>query len=89
MPWRRYITARLEDRHVVLEGAIPGEYCHIISVLRGVKFIVAGTRYYLMGGLREGGSRPENIFYQDAQPLSEVTRDINKFSSNTMKNSRS
>ena len=88
--------ARLEERSIVLEGTIPvdcGEVEDYFSLLPHSDYFFAvfsslwnemgGT---LQGGLREGSAPAEQAAFSThhSPPLSEVIRDINKFSNNTM-----
>src|SRR4030067_296576 len=88
--------ARLEERSIVLEGTIPmdcGEVEDYFSLLpHGDSFFaVFSALWNEMGGTRQGGLRegsapanqPESPTHL-SQPLSEVIRDINKFSNNIM-----
>jgi len=89
-------TAHLEDRSIVLEGTIPvdcGEVDDYLSLLPhgDYFFAVFSALWNEMGGTLQGGMR-EGIAPTDQQPfsthwsapLSEVIRDINKFSNNIM-----
>lgn len=88
--------ARLEERNIVLEGNMPancGEVEDYISLLPhdDYFFAVFGTLWKELGGTVQGtlrkGSAPANqaVFATHfSPPLSEVIRDINKFSNNTM-----
>jgi len=89
-------TAHLEDRSIVLEGTIPvdcGEVDDYLSLLPhgDYFFAVFSALWKEMGGTLQGGMR-EGIAPADQQPfsthwsapLSEVIRDINKFSNNIM-----
>ncbi|MCR4304411.1 MAG: D-alanyl-D-alanine carboxypeptidase/D-alanyl-D-alanine-endopeptidase [Gallionella sp.] len=88
--------ARLEERSIVLEGTIPvdcGEVEDYFSLLPHSDYFFAvfsslwnemgGT---LQGGLREGSAPADQAAFSThlSPPLSEVIRDINKFSNNTM-----
>jgi D-alanyl-D-alanine carboxypeptidase/D-alanyl-D-alanine-endopeptidase (penicillin-binding protein 4) len=89
-------TARLEGRTILLEGSIPaacGETDNYFSLLPQDEYFFAvfsalwqelgGT---LQGKLREGSAPANQIPFAKylSPPLSEVIRDINKFSNNTM-----
>jgi len=89
-------TARLEERTIVLEGTIPrdcGEVDDYFSLLPHDQYFFAvfnalwqelgGT---LRGSLREGSAPADRAAFSTrlSQPLSEVIRDINKFSNNIM-----
>ena len=89
-------TARLEGHSIVLEGSIPtacGETDNYFSLLPQDEYFFAvfsalwqelgGT---LQGKLREGSAPANQIPFAKylSPPLSEVIRDINKFSNNTM-----
>ena len=89
-------TARLVERNIVLEGTIPmdcGEVDDYFSLLPHDEYFFAvfsslwrelgGT---LRGKLREGRVPADQAAFSTrlSQPLSEVIRDINKFSNNTM-----
>ena len=89
-------TARLEERNIVLEGSIPkdcGEVDDYFSLLphREYFFAVFSALWEEMGGTLQGGLRDgvapidQMAFSTNlSPPLSEVIRDINKFSNNTM-----
>lgn len=89
-------TARIEERHIVLEGTIPGDCGEVddyfsllpqddyfLAVFKALWQELGGT---LQGALREGNSPADQIVFSTrlSQPLSELIRDINKFSNNTM-----
>lgn len=89
-------SAHLEERNIVLEGTIPvdcGEVENYFSLLPHSDYFFAvfnslwkemgGT---LSGGLREGSAPADQPAFSThlSQPLSEVIRDINKFSNNIM-----
>lgn len=88
--------ARLEERHIVLEGTIPvdcGEREDYFSLLPHDEyfFAVFSALWQELGGTLQGklsaGSAPadQTAFSTHlSPPLSEVIRDINKFSNNTM-----
>ncbi len=88
--------ASLEDRNIVIEGSIPsncGEQQDYFSLLphRDYFFAVFKVLWLELGGRISGtvrmGSAPPNqpVFSTHySPPLSEVIRDINKFSNNTM-----
>ncbi len=88
--------ARLEERSIVLEGTIPvdcGEVEDYFSLLPhgDYFFAVFGALWREMGGtlqgvLREGSAPADQTAFSThlSPPLSEVIRDINKFSNNTM-----
>jgi D-alanyl-D-alanine carboxypeptidase/D-alanyl-D-alanine-endopeptidase (penicillin-binding protein 4) len=89
-------TAHLEEHNIVLEGTIPldcGEVDDYLSLLPhgDYFFAVFGALWKEMGGTLQGGMR-EGMAPADQQPfsthlsapLSEVIRDINKFSNNIM-----
>jgi len=88
--------ARLEERSIVLEGTIPvdcgevedyfallphGDY--FFAVFSALWKEIGGT---LQGGLREGSAPADQTAFSThlSPPLSEVIRDINKFSNNIM-----
>ncbi|HEU0188897.1 MAG TPA: D-alanyl-D-alanine carboxypeptidase/D-alanyl-D-alanine-endopeptidase [Gallionella sp.] len=89
-------SARLEERSIVLEGTIPadcGEVEEYFSLLPhgDYFFAVFSALWQELGGTLQGkmrvGSVPENqvaFSTHRSPPLSEVIRDINKFSNNTM-----
>lgn len=89
-------SARLEERYIVLEGTIPGDCGEVndyISLLPHDEyfFAVFSSLWQELGGtltgkLREGTVPAEREAFSTrlSQPLSEVIRDINKFSNNTM-----
>lgn len=88
--------ARLEERSIVLEGTIPvdcGEVDDYFSLLpHGDYFFAVFSALWkeiggtLQGGLREGRAPTEQVPFSThlSSPLSEVIRDINKFSNNIM-----
>lgn len=88
--------ARLEERSIVLEGTIPmdcGEVEDYFSLLPhgDYFFAVFSALWREMGGtlqgvLREGNAPADQTAFSThlSPPLSEVIRDINKFSNNTM-----
>ena len=89
-------TAYLEERSIVLEGTIPqdcGEVDDYFSLLpHGDYFFAVFSALWkemggtLQGGLREGSAPPNQQAFSThvSPPLSEVIRDINKFSNNIM-----
>jgi len=89
-------TARLEERDIVLEGSISGDCGEVddyFSLLpHGQYFFAVFSSLWqelggtLRGNLREGSApRDQEAFsVRLSQPLSEVVRDINKFSNNIM-----
>ena len=97
-PCRRgdYYSARLEERNIVLEGTIPlgcGEVEDYLSLLPHSEyfFAVFSSLWKELGGTLQGRLRAGNVTDGRAvfsthfsPPLSEVIRDINKFSNNTM-----
>jgi serine-type D-Ala-D-Ala carboxypeptidase/endopeptidase (penicillin-binding protein 4) len=88
--------ARLEERSIVLEGTIPvncGEVENYFSLLpHGDYFFAVFSALWkemggtLQGGLREGSAPADQTAFSThlSPPLSEVIRDINKFSNNIM-----
>ncbi|HEX5338789.1 MAG TPA: D-alanyl-D-alanine carboxypeptidase/D-alanyl-D-alanine-endopeptidase [Gallionella sp.] len=88
--------ARLDGRSIVLEGSIPaacGEAEDYFSLLPhdDYFFAVFGSLWQELGGTLQGKLRAGNAPGNQApfsthlsQPLSELIRDINKFSNNTM-----
>jgi len=88
--------ARLEERSIVLEGTIPvgcGEVEDYFSLLpHGDYFFAVFSALWkemggtLQGGLREGSVAANQPVFSThlSPPLSEVIRDINKFSNNIM-----
>ena len=88
--------ARLEERSIVLEGTIPvdcGEVEDYFSLLpHGDYFFAVFSALWkemggtLQGGLREGSAPADQAAFSIhlSPPLSEVIRDINKFSNNIM-----
>ena len=88
--------ARLEERSIVLEGTIPvncGEVEDYFSLLpHGDYFFAVFSALWkemggtLQGGLREGSAPADQAAFSThlSPPLSEVIRDINKFSNNIM-----
>ncbi len=88
--------ARLEERSIVLEGTIPmdcGEAEDYFSLLpHGDYFFAVFSALWkemggtLQGGLREGSAPADQAAFSThlSPPLSEVIRDINKFSNNIM-----
>jgi len=88
--------ARLEERSIVLEGTIPvgcGEVEDYFSLLpHGDYFIAVFSALWkemggaLHGGIREGSAPANQSAFSThfSPPLSEVIRDINKFSNNIM-----
>ena len=89
-------TAHLEDRSIVLEGTIPGDCGEVddyISLLpHGDYFFAVFSALWkemggtLQGGMREGRAPVDRDAFSThlSAPLSEVIRDINKFSNNIM-----
>lgn len=89
-------SARLEDRSIVLEGAIPdgcGEADDYFSLLPHDEyfFAVFSALWQELGGSLQGKVRVANVplglpvfSTHVSPPLSEVIRDINKFSNNIM-----
>jgi len=89
-------TAHLEQRSIVLEGTIPvdcGEVEDYFSLLpHGDYFFAVFSALWkemggtLQGGLREGRAPANQTAFSThlSPPLSEVIRDINKFSNNIM-----
>ena len=89
-------SARLEERNIVLEGTIPadcGEVEEYFSLLPHGEyfFAVFSALWQELGGTLQGkmrvGNAPDNqvVFSTHrSPPLSDVIRDINKFSNNTM-----
>jgi D-alanyl-D-alanine carboxypeptidase/D-alanyl-D-alanine-endopeptidase (penicillin-binding protein 4) len=89
-------TARLEERSIVLEGAIPmecGEVDDYFSLLSHDEYFFAVFRSLweelggtLQGTLREGSAPAGQIAYStwQSRSLLEAIRDINKFSNNIM-----
>jgi D-alanyl-D-alanine carboxypeptidase/D-alanyl-D-alanine-endopeptidase (penicillin-binding protein 4) len=88
--------ARLEERSIVLEGTIPvdcGEVEDYFSLLsHGDYFFAVFSALWkemggtLQGGLREGSASAGQAAFSThlSPPLSDVIRDINKFSNNIM-----
>ena len=89
-------SARLEERNIVLEGTVPadcGELEEYFSLLPHGEyfFAVFSALWQELGGTLQGtmrvGNAPDNqvpFSTHRSPPLSEVIRDINKFSNNTM-----
>ncbi|MDH4233530.1 MAG: D-alanyl-D-alanine carboxypeptidase/D-alanyl-D-alanine-endopeptidase [Gallionella sp.] len=89
-------TARLEERSIVLEGTIPGDCGELEEYFSLLPhgdyfFAVFSSLWKELGGTLQGklrvGNAPANqaAFSAHISPqLSEVIRDINKFSNNTM-----
>ena len=89
-------TAHLEEHSIVLEGTIPedcGEVDDYFSLLpHGDYFYAVFSALWnemggtLQGGMREGRAPPDQEPFSThlSAPLSEVIRDINKFSNNIM-----
>jgi len=89
-------TAHLEERSIVLEGTIPvdcGEVDDYFSLLpHGDYFFAVFSALWremggtLQGGMREGRAPLDQVAFSThlSPPLSEVIRDINKFSNNIM-----
>ncbi|MFZ2542389.1 MAG: D-alanyl-D-alanine carboxypeptidase/D-alanyl-D-alanine-endopeptidase [Gallionella sp.] len=88
--------ARLEERSIVLEGTLPldcGEVDDYFTLLpHGDYFFAVFSALWkemggtLLGGVREGSAPADQPAFSThlSPPLSEVIRDINKFSNNTM-----
>ncbi|HEY0665822.1 MAG TPA: D-alanyl-D-alanine carboxypeptidase/D-alanyl-D-alanine-endopeptidase [Gallionella sp.] len=89
-------TARLEERSIVLEGALPtncGEVDDYFSLLSHDEYFFAVFRSLweelggtLQGTLREGRAPAEQVAFSiwQSRSLLEAIRDINKFSNNIM-----
>lgn len=89
-------SARLQERNIVLEGTIPvdcGEVDDYFSLLPHSEYFFAVFRslWQELGGTLQGNLRAGNVPANEAAfsthfspPLSEVIRDINKFSNNIM-----
>ena len=89
-------TAHLEEHSIVLEGTIPvdcGEVDDYFSLLpHGDYFFAVFSALWkemggtLQGGMREGRAPADHVAFSThlSAPLSEVIRDINKFSNNIM-----
>lgn len=89
-------SARLEERNIILEGTMPadcGEAEEYFSLLPHGEyfFAVFGALWQEVGGTLQGkmrvGNAPDNqqpFSTHYSPPLSEVIRDINKFSNNIM-----
>jgi D-alanyl-D-alanine carboxypeptidase/D-alanyl-D-alanine-endopeptidase (penicillin-binding protein 4) len=89
-------SARLDEHNIILEGTIPadcGEVEEYFSLLPHADyfFAVFSALWQELGGTQTGklrvGNAPDNqaVFSTHrSPPLSEVIRDINKFSNNTM-----